>query len=306
MQNALVQSSITLTNARKLALWLLADAVFVALVFSWPDLSRPTLDNFLIGHFLGIAIATVVMYTGMGGGILWFPAFVWFGCNPTEAVALSLFTQIAGKGSGTFKYWQSDLIDKKVALRFMPHALIGVSAGFLLSLVLPEQFERWMLLFFSFAVFYLFWIMLRSLITHSDHIGGQMDDAHLAQSWPVVLTSSAFTGLLSIGNSAWLIPHMEQKLRMQISRAVATSVAIMFYMAIFFLLVNLASIQVGMTQWPDLMPLLWATCSGVIIGGQIGAGLVDFDWLKSHQKLVFVIALFFSASHMLGKFFFYN
>lgn len=305
MQNALAQTSISLTNAKKLALWLLADVVFVALVFSWPDLPHPPLDKFLIGHFLGIAIATVVMYTGMGGGVLWFPAFVWFGCNPTEAVALSLFTQIAGKGSGTFKYWRSDLIDKKVALRFMPSALIGILIGFLLSLVVPEQFERWLLLFFSSTVFYLFWVMLRSLITHSDHIGGRLDEAHLAQSWPVVLTSSTFTGMLSIGNSAWLIPYMEQKLRMQISRAVATSVAVMFYLAIFFLLINLVSIKLGLAQWPALLPLLWATCSGVIIGGQIGAGLVDFDWLKKHQKLVFVIALFLSASHMLWKFFSY-
>ena len=113
------------------------------------------------------------------------------------------------------------------------------------------------------------------------------------------MVSSFFTGLLSIGNSDWLIPHMESNLKMHPSRAVATGLFIMFCCSLFFLCLSAATVWAGMQSWPQSSPILLATCSGVIVGGQIGTRLVKVQWLKDHQKHAFILMLCLSIIHLL-------
>ena len=45
---------------------------------------------------------------------------------------------------------------------------------------------------------------------------------------------------------------------------------IMFCTSLFFLLLMAVSVTFGIRSWPASSPILFATCSGMIIGGQIG------------------------------------
>lgn len=282
--------------------WIVADGVFIACLFLLLADTGPTGVDFAIAHALGIGIATVVMFTGVGGGVLWFPIFIWLGCGPRDAVMLSLFTQIAGKGSGTIRYLRQGMVDLLVGRHFLPYALAGVFAGFVVGRVIPERIDKFLLLLFALTVFYLFWLMIRT-----DDGQARGDDNQTASSLPaggrrIVVTASFFTGLLSIGNSDWLIPYMERRMKMAMNRAVATGIFVMFYSAVFFLAVVLFTVASGQTPSPGHLHLLWGTCSGVIIGGQIGAGLVNFEFVRRHQKRVFAIVLLLAGLDMIRAF----
>ncbi|MGE4542649.1 MAG: TSUP family transporter [Pedobacter sp.] len=119
----------------------------------------------------------------------------------------------------------------------------------------------------------------------------------------LVTGSSFFTGILSVGTSNWLIPHMVRRLRMPVSQAVATGIFVMFSTAIIFWLLIVASVMLGWRDWPQNPPILFGTVPGVILGGQIGSRLIRFPRLKHCQSAVFVGVLVLSASHMIWEFF---
>lgn len=288
--------------SRRLAFWVVGDLLFIAVMFSLPLVSRPTTETFIIAHLFGIGIATIVMFTGIGAGVLWFPFFTLIGCSPSESVSLSLFTQIAGKGSGSMQYIREKMVDWRVARTFIPYALCGVTIGYMAGFVVAREFENWLLLVFSLVVFSLVYVMVRSLGECRDERVEEIDMIALEKGGLVVQVSSFFTGLLSIGNSDWLIPYMERRIKLSDSRAVATGVFVMFSAAVFFLLLTVGSIALGIRGLPHYMPILPATCSGVVVGGQIGTRLIKIDCLKKHQRHVFVVMLFLSGMHTLIAF----
>jgi len=254
----------------------------------------------MLVHALAVSVGTMVMFTGLGAGVLWIPVLTFLGIRPSEAVALSIFTQIAGKGTGSLTYLFNGMVDKKTAAAFIPMALAGLTLGFLAGLFIPPAYERILLYLFLLIAGYLLMRTLQSL--HPQDPGEGEKPASrpgLAQSYPVVILSSFFTGLLSIGNTDWLIPHMTLKLKMPTSRAVATGLFIMFVSTLFYLFLVCVSVWTGSASWPQGSSLLFATCSGVVMGGQIGTRLVRIPWFERHQKHMFIILLAVSIIHLL-------
>ncbi len=290
-----------LLNAPKyMIFWLATDAVYLLLLsfFLGREFSLP-FSRLILIHVLGIGVGTMVMFTGLGAGMLWIPVLTFLGIRPTEAVSISIFTQIAGKGIGSLTYLLTGMVDMKVALRFIPMALTGAGLGYLSGFFISREYERLLLYIFLMIAGYLLFKMIQSLNEPvSDEPFLPHEDA-LRKSWPVVVVSSFFTGLLSIGNTDWLIPHMERKLKMPTSRSVATGLFIMFVTTLFFLLLVSISVWLGFRDWPRGTNLLFATCSGVIVGGQIGTRLIRYLWFRKHQKHAFILALALSMVHLL-------
>jgi uncharacterized membrane protein YfcA len=187
-------------------------------------------------HMLAIAVGTMVMFTGLGAGILWIPVLTFLDIRPSEAVSISIFTQIAGKGTGSLTYLLNGMVDLKIAARFIPMALVGVTLGFLAGFYISLEYERLLIYIFLLIAGYLLMRTIQSLNDPAPNIDRRLtlDEWSICKSYPVVVLSSFFTGLLSIGNTDWLIPHMEQKLNMHTSRAVATGLFIMFVSILFF------------------------------------------------------------------------
>jgi uncharacterized membrane protein YfcA len=234
------------------------------------------------------------MYTGVGAGVVWFPFFTLIGFRPVDAVSFSLFNQMAGKGSGSFRYLREGLVDGAVARHCVPWALAGVLAGYLAGFVLPPRYDRWLLLLFALVVaFLLIAMIVRRVQTPETARASRL----------LVVGSSFFTGTLSVGTSDWLIPHLARRLRMPVSRAVATGIFVMFTAAAFYWLLIVGGVLCSWRTWPANQPILFGTAPGVVVGAQIGSRLVRFAPMKKAQPYVFMTVLALSAGHMVWEFF---
>ncbi len=288
---------------RYFAFWVLIDIIYIFFISSFLGTGIPlSLSQFIGVHLLAIAVGTMVMFAGLGGGVLWIPVLTFLDIRPSEAVAISIFTQIAGKGTGSLTYLFNGMVDMEKAASFIPMALLGVTLGFLAGFCIPTAYDRFLLYIFLLIAGYLLMRTIQSLNTQNSDADEKIPRdtmPPLRRSYPVVVFSSFFTGFLSIGNTDWLIPHMTLKLNMETSRAVATSLFIMFVTILFYLILVCISVWVGNASWPHGTSLLFATCSGVIMGGQIGTRLIRISWLKKHQKHTFIILLAMSIIHLI-------
>jgi len=288
---------------KSLGFWMLADTAYVFfLSFFFNTVIPVSFSKFIFVHFLAIGVGAMVMFTGLGAGILWIPVLTFLEIRPSEAVAISIFTQIAGKGTGSLTYFFNGMVDVKTAAAFIPMALAGVSLGFLSSFYISRGYEQLLLYIFVLIAAYLLIRTIQSLRSPVPVIEvspAVTPPVSYARSYPMVVMSSFFTGLLSIGNTDWLIPHMTLKLKMPTSRAVATSLFIMFVTILFYLFLACISVWQGYASWPHGTYLLFATCSGVIVGGQIGTRLVRIPWFEKYQKHTFIVLLGVSIIHLL-------
>jgi uncharacterized membrane protein YfcA len=285
----------------RLAFWLVLDGIYLLLLATMPVARLPAVGTFLPAHAAGIAVGTLVMYTGVGAGVVWFPFFTLVGFRPVDAVSFSLFNQMAGKGSGSFRYLREGLVDGVVARRCIPWALAGVLAGYLTGHVLPRRYDRWLLLLFALVVAYLLTAMIARRV-QTDADPRELPESARA-SRLLAAGSSFFTGILSVGTSDWLIPHLARRLRMPVSRAVATGIFIMFTTAAFYWLLIVSGVLCGWRNWPANPPILFGTAPGVVVGAQIGSRLVRFTPMKKAQPYVFMTVLGLSAAHMVWEFF---
>jgi len=282
-----------------LVTWLFLDGIYILLLFTVFTGVHISLTDFFSAHGMGIIIATMVMFAGLGAGVLWIPLLTFLHVKPSEAVAISIFTQIGGKGMGSFNYLRAGLVDLRVAWYFIPYSFVGMVLGYLAGFFITKKYEQFLLYLFVIVAITLLIQMLKSLgEIEEDHKGPPAPDA-LKKSRLVVVVSSFFSGLLSIGNNDWLIPYMERNLKMSASRAIATGLFVMFSCSVFFLFVYALGVYTGFQVWPQSSPILYATISGVIVGGQIGTRLVRVKWLKDHQKHAFILMLGLSIIHLL-------
>jgi hypothetical protein len=212
---------------------------------------------------------------------------------------LSIFTQIAGKGIGTINFIRDGIANLYVIRFFLPYAFIGISIGYLAGYAMSRKSERLLLYVFVGVASYLLIQMLQSLYIEKHKSRRPIDKKVMKKSRWVVICSSFFTGLLSIGNSDWLIPHMKQKLRMSTPQSVATGIVIMFFSVVFYLMLTIASVFLGFDEWPAHSSILLSTCSGVMMGGQIGTRLTRFEGLRKTQQHAFIILLALSIIHLL-------
>ena len=290
-------------GSKTLVFWIILDILYIGLIFFFHHPATWTGDGFMLPHAYGIFVGTMVMFTGLGAGVLWFPFLTHLGYAPTEIVPLSLFNQIMGKGSGSFKYFHDNMLEKKVVRYFIPYTLFGVLLGFVAGFIIPHRHERWLyIIFVLVVVFLLYRIIIHKEDDTADNPKRDIPDTLLRKSRFIVFVSSIFTGLLSIGNSDWLIPYMEDRFNMPSAKAVATGIFVMFCAALFYLLLTICTVMLGKHFLPDNLHILFATCSGVILGAQIGSRMIHVNWLKTHQRHAFIVMMSLSAAHITWKF----
>ena len=108
-------------SPKHLGFWMLADTAYVLFLSFFLNTIIPlNFSKFIFVHFLAIGVGAMVMFTGLGAGILWIPILTFLDIRPSEAVAISIFTQIAGKGTGSLTYLFNGMVDVKTAAAFAP------------------------------------------------------------------------------------------------------------------------------------------------------------------------------------------
>jgi uncharacterized membrane protein YfcA len=237
---------------------------------------------------VGIGIAAVAMFFGLGGGVLWMPVLLTFtSLRPDEAVICTIVIQMFGQMSASVSNSRAGLVSWPL-VRMM--ALVGlpcVGAGVLLSAVLHPV---WIKLFLGLVIFFIAYAFLRGddfFVQGSD----QPDLQAARQGLPIAAMGSVLTGFLGIGVGDWLVPFFNMRCGLAMSRAVATCIVLMLILSSAALIAHLL---LGRSiAWPVALPGI----IGVLIGAQFGSRLLQ-RVPETRFKEFFVLMLVFIASHV--------
>ena len=165
-----------------------------------------------------------------------------------------------GLGSGTIAYAKSGLIKPKLSLTFFFIALPGVVIGSFFTLNLSQDIVQ-----MALGTMALILAILFVAGNHDDVRPMQSFDPKLIRQIAPIPAFFGFTmGFLSLGISEWLIPALRGKLRMQMTHAIGTSIAMMFMLA---LVASLVHYSLSDSIHPKIV-LLGGL--GTLLGGQLG------------------------------------
>lgn len=210
----------------------------------------------------GTAIASAAMAIGIGGGILWTPLLILvYQLSPVEAISTSLFIQVAGLGSGTLAYSRAGLVKKKLSGIFFLVALPGIIIGSFITINLPQQVVQMALGIMAMTLAILFVASNRDseLVADSDY-----DTDQIRSVAPIPFVFGFIMGFLSLGISEWLVPALRTKLKMEMPKAIGTSIAMMFMLAVVA-----SFIHFNLSETIHVKIIILGAI-GTLIGGQIG------------------------------------
>lgn len=236
----------------------------------------------------GISIATIAMFTGLGGGILWMPLLLMIMKIPArEAVLCTLMIQFFGQSSATFSNHRHQLVDWRLVRMMTVAGAPAVVLGSLFSNLLPPL---WIKFFLGLAIFFIAYVFLRG----DDFLeqGGKEADLSVARKGlPITTLGGTLTGFLAIGVGDWLVPFFNKHCKLTMIRSVASSIALMMVLSLVAVSVHLF---MGTTiRWKIILPAI----IGVISGAQLGSHLLQ-KVPDIHFKEIFVLMLLFIATHI--------
>jgi uncharacterized membrane protein YfcA len=237
----------------------------------------------------GIAIATVAIFAGIGGGILCMPLLIsFYRVPPAEAVTCSLVIQTFAQLSASAAHLHAGLIDRGLVVRLLPFVLLSAVAGTAVGPLIPEQLLQVSVGLLTFLVVYVF---LRGDDFHEDAGGDVIDPAGLGAVKRITVVGGLLSAIMSAGLGDWLVPALHQRCRLRMARSVATGVAVMASVSIIS-----AALQVATGRVIDLGIVVPAS-AGVIVGAQIGARLHHLVPGRLFKE-VFVLILVLFAAHV--------
>ncbi len=215
--------------------------------------------------FAGLGISTVAMAVGIGGGILWTPLLiVAYGLSAPDAVTTSLFIQVLGLGSGAAAYARHGLAAPKLTLMLTAVALPGVVVGSFVSVNLAQH---WVQLALGVMAMTLAFLFVATQDAESTDTGAPraIDFQRARELLPIPAFFGILMGLLSVGIGEWVLPALQHRLKLEMSRAIAIVIPMMFLLALVAALSHwLFSDQF---YWEHV---LWGGL-GTLLGAQLGS-----------------------------------
>ncbi|MCI5226053.1 MAG: sulfite exporter TauE/SafE family protein [Candidatus Electrothrix sp. AX2] len=236
----------------------------------------------------GIIIASIAMFFGLGGGVLWMPVLLMTtDLDPKNAVVCTLIIQFFGQLSASYSNHQADLIDWQLVFLLLPVGIPAVVIGGVLSFLLHPV---WIELFLGLTIFFIAYVFLRGddfFVTGSD----KADLEAARQGRFITILGSILTGFLGIGVGDWLVPFFNMRCKLAMVRSVSTSIALMMVLSLTALSVHILFGQ--SIEWRIIIP----GAVGVLLGAQVGARLLR-RVPETHFKEFFVLMLVFIATHV--------
>ena len=232
----------------------------------------------------GVAIGSIAMAIGIGGGILWTPLLILiYGLSPQEAIATSLFIQITGLGSGTFAYIRAKLIHIRLSVILAIVALPGVVLGSYMTVNLAEQTIQMILGIMAMILAILF-------VVSNEEAESRKNfnlDAKAVRKVAIIPGFFGFLmGFLSVGISEWLVPALRHKLKFDMPHAIGTAIGMMFILAIVS-----SAIHFNLSENFHSEIFILGSI-GTLIGGQVGARIsqrINDQLLK--QSFIYLMTL---------------
>ncbi|XCN72730.1 MAG: sulfite exporter TauE/SafE family protein [Candidatus Electrothrix aestuarii] len=237
---------------------------------------------------IGVVIASIAMFFGLGGGVLWMPVLLMStDLEPKGAVVCTIVIQFFGQLSATHSNNQAGLIDWRLVCLLMAFGIPAVIFGVLFSFLLHPV---WIELVLGLTIFFIAYVFLRGddfFVTGSD----QADLEAARRGRMITMFGSVLTGFLGVGVGDWLVPFFNMRCKLAMVRSVATSIALMMILSSTALGVH---ILFGHTiEWRVAIP----GTLGVLLGAQVGSRLLR-RVPETHFKEFFVLMLVFIATHV--------
>jgi uncharacterized protein len=238
---------------------------------------------------LGMVIATVALFFGLGGGVLWMPVLLTAtALRPDEALLCTIVIQTFGQFSATVSNSRAGLISWPLVKMMTAVSLPGLLAGVLLSFLLPPLFIK---LFLGLVIFFIAYAFMRGEDFFVE--GSAQADLAVARrrGRPIAAAASVLTGFLGVGVGDWLVPFFNMRCGLAMNRAVATCIALMLMLSAAAVA---AQLLLGRSiLWEVTLPAV----IGVLIGAQLGSKLLQ-RVPETRFKELFVLMLVFVATHV--------
>ncbi len=237
---------------------------------------------------IGLVIATISMFFGLGGGVLWMPFLLMTtDLQPREAVACTLVIQFFGQASASLANGRAELIDWRLVRMMVLVGMVAVVVGVVLSALMHPQWIEFLL---GLAIFFIAYVFLRG----DDFFSEGSDRADLVAAGKgrvITLVGGILTGFVGLGVGDWLVPFFNKRCKLTMVRSVASSIAIMMVLSLTALTVHLfMGVEI---EWLIALPGI----VGVFTGAQIGSKLLQ-RVSESNFKEIFVLMLIFIATHV--------
>ncbi|MGR0480703.1 MAG: sulfite exporter TauE/SafE family protein [Candidatus Electronema sp. V4] len=238
---------------------------------------------------LGMVIATVALFFGLGGGVLWMPVLLTAtALRPDEALLCTIVIQTFGQFSATVSNSRAGLISWPVVKLLAAVGLPGVLAGTLISFLINPLYIK---LFLGLVIFFIAYAFMRGEDFFVE--GSEQADMETVRrrGRPITVAASALTGFLGVGVGDWLVPFLNMRCGLAMNRAVATCIALMLMLSAAAVA---AQLLLGRSiLWEVTLPAV----IGVLIGAQLGSKLLQ-RVPETRFKELFVLMLVFVATHV--------
>ena len=239
---------------------------------------------------LGMVIATVALFFGLGGGVLWMPVLLTATTlRPDEALLCTIVIQTFGQFSATVSNSRAGLINWPLVKMLAAVALPGVLLGAALSFYLHPLFIK---LFLGLTIFFIAYAFMRGDDFFVE--GSEQADMGMARrrGRPIAAAASILTGFLGVGVGDWMVPFLNMRCGLAITRAVATCIALMLLLSCTAVAVQLLVFHRAVV-WQVAVPAIM----GVLLGAQFGSRLLQ-NVPETRFKELFVLMLVFIAAHV--------
>jgi len=249
-----------------------------------------------IGYFSAFLIGLVLGLLGGGGSILGVPVFVYFfGIGASLATAYSLFVVGVSSFVGTFSYLRKGLVDFKVGPFFLIPSMGGVwvSRQIILPAISPivsaggfsVSKDRLILLVFATVMALASYSMLRSGSSSKEPLSSEPNPLLIAVYG---LLAGVLMGFVGAGGGFLIIPILVGLGKLDMKRAIGTSLFIIAVSSLFGFVVDLIAGVV--IDWSFLLGFSALSILGIVVGAGLSGRFPSPMLKRAFGILVLVIA----------------
>ncbi|ANH83635.1 hypothetical protein A8C56_01465 [Niabella ginsenosidivorans] len=257
----------------------------------------------LLGFFLWLLIGLLLGLMGAGGSIITVPVLVYFfHIDASTAALYSLF--IVGTTSllGAFSYLKQGLVSRKVTVDFgLPSIIAVVITRMFIEPMFPETFfyvrgvaftkEAFLMCLLSGTMFVASYYIICSKRGRRKKGVPVTDDYFMLVSRGIVV--GILCGLVGVGGGFLIIPALLLFSKLDIKRAIGTSLTIIALQSTAGFLSGWRSYSIN---WAFILQISVITMSGVFIGSVLSKK-VDGRKLKTGFGWLVAIAAFYIIVH---------
>ncbi len=254
--------------------------------------------RFYLGLLFAIAIGLSLGLIGGGGSILAVPILKYIiGVTAKEAIAMSLFIVGVVSVIGIIPHWRQGNVNFKIALVFIPPAMIGAFLGAKIT-KLPFITDTVQLVCFGIIMLLASVLMIRKANKSTPELSLNKEQKYSEKSnnnyklFAVILQGlgvGILTGFVGVGGGFLIIPALVLVGRIPMKQAVGTSLLIIAFNSASGFLGYLNEVKL---DWILIIFFTIAASIGIVTGAYLSK-IIDAKYLqKSFGYFVLAVAVF--------------